>query len=157
MLGYTKGITEITYELCPNSYQSSRVQNSSLKQCTISLGKYENEKYLGYLGGTLSLGKPLGGGKTDSFAYNPAGAVRTTQTYTNVLNNNDLTDNTAKTGLIVGTEDTYTLLKTTSYSFAEPSQMYFQQLAEKELILVLLVLNQQKNGIQMNPHIDVMV
>lgn len=131
MLGYTKGITEITYELCPNSYQSSRTQNSSLKQCTISLGKYENEKYFGHLGGTLSLGKPLGGGKTDSFAYNPAGAVRATQTYTNVLNNNNLTNNTAKTGLIVGTEDTYTLLKTTSYSFAEPSQMYFQQLAEK--------------------------
>lgn len=131
MLGYTKGITEITYELCPNSYQGSKLQNSSLNQCKITQGKFENEKYVGYLANGLSLGKPLGGGKTDHFAYNPSGATRQTVTYSNILSNDNLENNIAKTGLIVGTEDTYTLLKTTSYSFAEPSQMYFQQLAEK--------------------------
>jgi len=121
MLGYTRGITEITYKLCPNSYQGSVSQYNSMKDCKITISRREDNQFLGYFGGNLSLGKPLGGGKTDLFAYNPAGATRTTPTYTNVLGS----------GLVVATEDTYTLLKTTSYTWAEASQMYFQQLAEK--------------------------
>lgn len=121
MLGYTKGITEITYQLCPNSYVASATQNANLKNCKITIDKREDNQFLGYLGGSLNLGKPLGGGKTDMFAYNPSGAVRTTPTYTSVLGK----------GLVIGTEDTYTLLKTTSYTWSGASQMYFQQLAEK--------------------------
>lgn len=121
MLGYTRGITKITYELCPVSYESSTVQNNSLTSCAITIDRIDDEKLLGDFAAVPTLGKDIGGGKIDNFAYNPNSANRTTATYINVLGS----------GLVIGTEDTYTLMKTTSYTWSEASQMYFQQLAEK--------------------------
>ena len=130
MLGYTKGITEITYETCPTYYtKNSTYQNSNLRKCTINISRIDNGILQGNFAGKVSLGKPLGGGKIDAFAYNPAGATVSTPTYMKVINYGE--NDTNKNGLLVGTEDTYTLLKTTSYTWSEASQMYFQQLAEK--------------------------
>lgn len=128
MLGYTKGIKEIIYKVCPNSYLGSTTQNANLVTNTITIDKIDNDKYLGYFGAKLNLGKSLDGGKKDMFAYDKNGASITTPTYSNVIPGYPIgTTN----GLVVGTEDTYTLFNTISYTWAEASQMYFQQLAEK--------------------------
>lgn len=120
MLGYTRGITEITYKLCPNNGKGSVAQSNAMVDSKITIDRRDDDIYLGYFGAKLSLGKDLGGGKRDTFAYNPNGA-NISITYNNVLGNN----------ITIGTEDTYSLIQVTSYTWAEASQMYFQQLAEK--------------------------
>lgn len=121
MLGYTRGITEITYKLCPNNGKGSVAQSNAMVDCKITIDRKDDRTHLGYLAGKVSLGKNIGGGKTDTFAYSPNNANVFTPTYTNVLGNN----------ITIGTEDTYSLIQVTSYTWAEASQMYFQQLAEK--------------------------
>lgn len=151
MLGYSTGITNITYRVCPGSASLSASQNNA----TFSTTTYQRSKdyaiytnssavdippanstteeakknyinshkcgFTGNLAADINIGRNLGEGKWDYFAYqggdnNSIKSTDTTQIVTNFK---------------IGTEDTYTLLRTISYEYAPASQMYFQQLAEK--------------------------
>ena len=147
MLGYSTGITNITYKIAPNNASLTATQNNN----TFSTNNYLHSKdyavyrdnrqvaipsnitdeaskrnfinsnrcgYFGNLAAVVSIGKDLGAGKMDYFAYSPPGN-KVTDTCPIVSN------------FKIGTEDTYRMLQCISYEYAPASQMYFQQLAEK--------------------------
>lgn len=124
MLGYSTGITDIKYYYYDASKQLKSTQTeSNLTLSELTFAHIDDEKTFGSLAGDVYLGKKLADGKTDDFAYNAKTANASTPTYS---------DNTHVTrGLLLGTEDTYTIFKFDSYTFAGASQMYFQQLADK--------------------------
>lgn len=126
MLGYSTGIKDIKYlyydanKKLPSKQTVSNLTevNLTFPFTTSSGGDYE-----GYLAGKVNLGKELAGGKKDTFAYN----YKTANIYTGTYSSAD----EVTVGLNCGTEDTYTIFKFQSYTFAGASQMYFQQLADK--------------------------
>lgn len=125
MLGYSRGITNVTYQVIPNNGTGSVSQannmvtytkNYTYGEYTVTATDKTTSVIYGYLAGKVSKPKDK-----DLFAYNPSGANNIkSDTYISIVKN-----------LMVGTADTYTLWKGVSYEYAGASQMYFQQLAEK--------------------------
>ena len=126
MLGYSTGIKDIKYLYYDASKKlpsKQTVSNLTQVDLTFPFTTSTGGDYEGYLAGKVNLGKELAGGKKDTFAYNYKTANIYTGTYSSV--------DKVSVGLNCGTEDTYTIFKFQSYTFAGASQMYFQQLADK--------------------------
>lgn len=150
MLGYSTGITNITYKVSPGNASLTATQNNNTfntndNLCSKDYGIYENTQQIaipssvtsdadnmtyinnhkcgfkGNLAANINIGRSLAGGKWDYFAYQGGDSNSTKTTDTKQI----------VTNFKIGTEDTYTMLKTLSYEYAPASQMYFQQLAEK--------------------------
>lgn len=117
MLGYSVGITEIIYKYNKNDGRTASVMNGDFATKTIS---FNTNPPASYLAGTCSkLGYTDSAGNYDAFRYNPSLAQTTTQSYSDVIN------------ITIGTEATYNLYQVVSYTFAPPTSMVFQQLANK--------------------------
>lgn len=127
LLGYSTGITNIQYKYYdPSTYKlPSKQTANNLTSVNLDFAKYVDSKTeeFGYLANNVKIPKSLGAGKYDNFAYSPTTASKSTPKYTDKSH--------ITVGLTFGTENTYTLFKFVSYTFAGASQMYFQQLADK--------------------------
>ena len=122
MLGYSVGVTEIIYKHTKNDGRSASTMNGDLETKTIS---FTSNPPASYLAGTCStMGMTDSAGNYDAFRYDPKLANATTQAYSNIVN------------LTVGTETTYNLYQVVSYTFAPPTSMVFQQLANKGTYIV---------------------